>query len=69
MALDSRPTLTTTQAGRRLGVAHETVRRYWDAGLLSGYLSRPGKHGRLRVYVDSVEVLERNRQQRESNQE
>lgn len=69
MPVESRPTLSTTQAGRRLGVSHETIRRYWAAGLLAGYLSRPGKHGRLRVYSDSVEVLEEKRQQRESNQE
>lgn len=68
MASDSRPTLTTTEAGRLLCVAHETIRRYWEAGLIDGYLTRPGKHGRLRVYRDSVVAFQRQRQNRESNQ-
>lgn len=66
MAEESRPTITTSEAGRRLGVARLTIRRYWHAGYLAGYLTRPGKHGRLRVYVDSVEELLLERQQRES---
>jgi hypothetical protein len=58
---DTRPTLTTGQAGRLLAVTHETVRRYWELGLLEGYLMAPGKHGRLRVYRDSVEAFDRQR--------
>jgi predicted site-specific integrase-resolvase len=68
MALGRRPTLSTTEAGQRLHVSHETVRRYYDAGLLEGYLTRPNKGGRLRVYVDSVEELLQARKSRESHQ-
>jgi predicted site-specific integrase-resolvase len=62
MPLDgSRPTLSTTQAGLILGVKHETVKQYWQRGLIEGYLTIPGKHGRLRLYRDSVEEYDRKR--------
>lgn len=56
-----RPTLTTTKAGQLLEVTHETVRRYWEQGWIEGYLMTPGKHGRLRLYLDSVEAFDRKR--------
>lgn len=62
MLLDEcRPTLSTTQAGLILGVKHETVRAYWERGLIEGYLTIPDKHGRLRLYRDSVEEYDRKR--------
>jgi predicted site-specific integrase-resolvase len=59
-----RPTISTTEAGRMLGVKHETIRAYWERGLIEGYLTIPDKHGRLRLYRESVEKYARQRENR-----
>jgi predicted site-specific integrase-resolvase len=53
--------MTTTEAGRYLGVTQDTVRNYWERGLIEGYLTIPVKHGRLKVYRESVEEFDRQR--------
>lgn len=58
---NARPTLTTTQAGRLLDCTEDTVRVYWRKGLIEGYRTIPGPHGRLRLYRDSVEEFDRKR--------
>lgn len=56
-----RPTLSTTEAGDLLGVTQDTIKRYWLKGLIEGYLTIPEKHGRLRLYRDSIEAFDRKR--------
>ncbi len=62
--VENRPTIGSSEAGRMLGVTHETVRAYWERGLIDGYLTIPAKHGRLRLYRDSVEEYDRQRKSR-----
>lgn len=47
--------LTTGQAARRLNVSDETVRRWYDEGLLSGRRPNPG--GWIQIDEESVEAL------------
>lgn len=63
---EARPTISTTEAGRMLDVTHDTIRAWWKRGLIEGYLSTPGPHGRLRLYRDSVEAYDRQRKSRPS---
>jgi len=51
-----RPVLTTTEAGKILGLGDEAVKRYLQAGRLEGF-KLPGGH--YRVFADSVEKLMR----------
>lgn len=62
--VESRPTLSTTEAGKLLGVTDETVKRWWKLGLIEGYKTNPFPHGRLRLYQDSVEEYDRQRKSR-----
>ena len=56
--------MTTVQAGDYLDCDHQTVVRLWTLGHIEGYKTSPGKHGRLRLYRDSVEEYDRQRKSR-----
>jgi len=58
---EERPTISPAEAGRMLGVSHETAKTYWRKGFIEGYLMTPGPHGRLRIYRDSVETFDKMR--------
>ena len=45
--------VTTTEAGRMLGVGPDTIKRYYEVGIIDGH-KLPGR-GDLRIEVASVE--------------
>jgi len=45
--------VTTTEAGRMLGVGPDTIKKYYEVGIIDGH-RRPGR-GDLRIEVASVE--------------
>lgn len=58
-----RETIGTSAAGRRLGVSHDTIRNYWQAGKLQGFRMNGLPRGRLMIYVDSLDEFDRQRRE------
>lgn len=47
--------VTTTEAGRMLGVGPDTIKKYYEIGIIEGH-RLPGR-GDLRIKVASVEMV------------
>lgn len=55
--------LTPAEAAEILRVDEQTARRWFDAGILMGYRTRPGRGGHRRIYRTSVDRLLAEREQ------
>ena len=64
-----RPTISSTEAAKILGVTDDTIRAWFDRGLIEGYKTSPLRRGRLRLYRDAVEEFDRQRKSRPSGPE
>ena len=51
--------VTTTEAGRMLGVGPDTIKKYYDVGIIDGH-KLPGR-GDLRIEVASLERVKDSR--------
>lgn len=58
---EDRPTVSPKEAGKMLGVSHDTVKNYWKRGWIEGYQTFPGLRGRVRLYRDSIEAFDKMR--------
>ena len=53
--------MTAAEAGKYLGVSHDTINRLMAQGVLQGYKQTLRRNGRFRIYRDSVEAYDHQR--------